>query len=58
MNFLKSGTIEKGNGAMRNRILYAMAFLLLAVGVASGATIFVDKSSTADDFCFGYAICK
>lgn len=43
---------------MRKISIYALIFVILAAGVASGATIFKSASPTSEDFCFGYAICE
>lgn len=43
---------------MRKKVISALVWLLVAAGVASSATILVEKSTAVDNFCQGYAICK
>lgn len=43
---------------MRKIVISALIFVILAAGVASGATIFKSPATGADDLCFGYAICE
>jgi hypothetical protein len=43
---------------MRKTAIYALIFVILAAGVASGATMFKSSAPNAEDFCFGYAICE
>lgn len=43
---------------MSKKILCTLVWLLLAAGVASSATVFVERSAKIDHFCDGYAICK
>ncbi|MCX7899123.1 MAG: hypothetical protein N2444_03405 [Methylocystis sp.] len=54
--FRESFRLGDGEGEMRNRLIWAVAALLLAVSVASGATLFARAPATGD-FCAGYEIC-
>ena len=43
---------------MRKLAIFALLFGMMLAGVASGATMFKSSGTSAEDFCFGYAICE